>query len=937
VRSNLSDNKGERLDFGSGTLGSVRDDALTGDYTIPNDGPIAYFFNPTIDLSVYLPPLRAGRFHMISHLGASNTIAIRDAEGTLVLDLNTLQTAFLICSGAEWKQLTGGIVSALEPSEVDSSDNSITVTIVGGTDLDLVVNEANVDHDALLNYSAAEHVDHSAVSISTAANSGLAGGGDISASRTLSIDINNLAAIVPVLADSIAFYDASGLVTGKSTITGLNAILNHDALVDFVVNEHIDHSTVSISAGEGLSGGGTIAANRTLSLDINSLDAAAITAADLLVFYDVTEGDHDKITLANINAALDHDVLLNYSANEHIDHTAVSISTGTGLTGGGTIAATRTINLDFNALSADTIADGDFLVFYDITGSDHNKISWADLKTAIGATGVADGDKGDITVSGSGATWTIDNDVVSFAKMLNATAASVLIGRGQGAGAGDFQEITLGSNISMTGTVLNVSAGSATLGDGDYGDIVVSGTGTVLTIDTDVVSNTKLANMADSTVKGRAVGAGAGDPTDLTGAQVLAIIEATTPLVSTAEGNAAYQPLDATLTALAAYNTNGLLTQTAADTFTGRTLTGTANQLTVTNGDGVAGNPTISLPADVLIPTILTTPNSGLHILDTDASHDLIITPGSNLSADRILTLTTGDAARTVTISGNATISQDYSTTGNPQFATIELGAAADTTLSRVSAGVVAVEGVTILTTATGQPLDADLTSWAGVTRAAGFDTFAATPSSANLRGLLTDETGTGAAVFADAPQMSTIELGHASDTTLARASAGNLSIEGNLVYRAGGTDVPLADGGTGASLADPGADRIMFWDDSAGAVTWLSVGTNLTITGTVLDASGGGGGGFTVSASAPGSPASGDGWYDLNTGVAALYVNDGDSSQWVQINGSALQAATHVSLIQQSTSTTLWADHGLYIPSLYEIPDGSVMELGAGSAMEIG
>lgn len=56
---------------------------------------------------------------------------------------------------------------------------------------------------------------------------------------------------------------------------------------------------------------------------------------------------------------------------------------------------------------------------------------------------------------------------------------------------------------------------------------------------------------------------------------------------------------------------------------------------------------------------------------------------------------------------------------------------------------------------------------------------------------------GTGTAYLA-----TSLELGHASDTTLTRSSAGNVAIEGNVIYRAGGTDVAVADGGTGRSSA---------------------------------------------------------------------------------------------------------------------------------------
>jgi hypothetical protein len=62
------------------------------------------------------------------------------------------------------------------------------------------------------------------------------------------------------------------------------------------------------------------------------------------------------------------------------------------------------------------------------------------------------------------------------------------------------------------------------------------------------------------------------------------------------------------------------------------------------------------------------------------------------------------------------------------------------------------------------QPLDSDLTSWAGVTRASGFDTFAATPSMANLGSLLTDD-ASGWTTFGTTPSSANLDTLVTDDT----------------------------------------------------------------------------------------------------------------------------------------------------------------------------
>lgn len=62
------------------------------------------------------------------------------------------------------------------------------------------------------------------------------------------------------------------------------------------------------------------------------------------------------------------------------------------------------------------------------------------------------------------------------------------------------------------------------------------------------------------------------------------------------------------------------------------------------------------LEASNVIFATVTVDNSGIHILDLGGDHDLILAVGTDLGADRTLTFTTGDADRTITLSGNPTL-----------------------------------------------------------------------------------------------------------------------------------------------------------------------------------------------------------------------------------------------------------------------------------------
>lgn len=159
------------------------------------------------------------------------------------------------------------------------------------------------------------------------AGSGLTGGGTLPASVTLNVGAGTG---ISVAADSISTDDGA---------------IVHDSLSGFVANEHIDHSGVSITAGNGLTGGGTITQTRDIAVGAGT---GITVAAD---------------SISTNDGQIVHDNLSGFVAAEHVNHASVSITAGTGLSGGGTIDGNVSLAVDFGEFSiGGTLLGTDYLL-----------------------------------------------------------------------------------------------------------------------------------------------------------------------------------------------------------------------------------------------------------------------------------------------------------------------------------------------------------------------------------------------------------------------------------------------------------------------------------------------------------------------------------------------------------------------------------------------
>jgi hypothetical protein len=520
---------------------------------------------------------------------------------------------------------------------------------------------------------------------------------------------------------------------------------------------------------------------------------------------------------------------------------------------------------------------------------------------------------GNVTAAG-----TIANNAVTYAKMQTMTANRLL---GSGAAGTAVSEITLGTNLSFTGNTLNVTSGS--------GDMLL---GTAQS-----VTATKTFDNSTLAMKGTGAGVTTISTANTTGTYTLTLPAATgTVALTSLPLNQFAATTSVQLAGVISDETgSGALVFANTPTFVTPVL-GAATATSVIATGNLSGSQLTSTATTGTAPfsVVSTTPVPNLSIGGTAANiaggtaGDILYQSALGITAK----LTKGTAGQVLTMDPTASF---------PTWTTISVGGGGDmllatpqsvTGLKTFDNSILGIKGtstgVTTLATANTTATNYTLTLPAATGTVAlstlPLSQFAST-TSAQLAGIISDKTGSGALVFADSPSFTTPNLGAANAASL--IATGAITTSGSI-SSTGGNITSTTGYVQGTQLKSTVAvGTAPFVVTSTTPVSNLSIGGNAATATNIA----GGAGGQVLYQSAPGVTAM------LGNGTAGqVLTSSGGTSAptWTTVAaGGGLPTATipadanKVLTVNSSTGAAQWqspAGGGTTNLSIYALADFS-------------
>lgn len=179
-------------------------------------------------------------------------------------------------------------------------------------------------------------------------------------------------AIGAMVADTASIDVTYTDITPELKFDVLPAGVDHDQLLNFVADEHIAHTSVILTAGNGLSGGGDISASRQFDLDYNELVAAPVVSGDLISFGDVSDSNTIKKIVfsdfvGDIELLIDHGLIQGLGDDDHSQYALLA-----GRSGGQTLKGDADASGNLVLESTANVTKGEVQI---ASGSDFNIVS----------------------------------------------------------------------------------------------------------------------------------------------------------------------------------------------------------------------------------------------------------------------------------------------------------------------------------------------------------------------------------------------------------------------------------------------------------------------------------------------------------------------------------------------------------------------------------